>query len=354
MIYKVENWKLTKVLEDVSIAKAIESLQKSGLQIVLVVDKKNNLIGTITDGDIRRYLLTGNSIYENIKKVVNIQCIKADIGTSDQIIESLIRKNFINSIPILSKNKLIGLYKLSNQMQIVKNPKKINEKVLIMAGGKGQRLRPLTLKTPKAMLKVNDKPLLEILLLNAISYGFNNFIFSVNYLSNKIISYFKDGKKWGVKISYIKEKKPLGTAGCLAYLKKKCSKNILVMNCDVHTNINFSDLLNYHKKNRADLTMVAKIDQRISKFGIIKTRGINFANFEEKYTYTDYINAGVYVFNSILFKYLNKKYLDIPEFLNILKNKKKKIIIYPIYEYWFDIGSLNTYNKFKLYSSKNK
>jgi NDP-sugar pyrophosphorylase family protein len=100
--------------------------------------------------------------------------------------------------------------------------------------------------------------------------------------------------------------------------------------------------------------MVAKIDQRISKFGIIKTRGINFANFEEKYTYTDYINAGVYVFNSILFKYLNKKYLDIPEFLNILKNKKKKIIIYPIYEYWFDIGSLNTYNKFKLYSSKNK
>ena len=210
---------------------------------------------------------------------------------------------------------------------------------MILVGGKGKRLLPLTYNSPKAMLKINGKPMLENLLLKAKSCGYKQFILSVNYLSQKIIKYFKNGKKWKVKIDYLKEKKPLGTVGSLSLLDKDISENFILMNCDVVTNINILDLEEYHKNHRAFITVAAHIRKSKMEYGILKTSGVNLKNFSEKPILNHYINAGVYVFNKKVLDFLtiNKK-CDLPELLNIGLKLNKKIVVYPIYESWTDVG----------------
>ena len=208
-----------------------------------------------------------------------------------------------------------------------------------MAGGMGKRLLPLTKNIPKPMLKIGNKPILENLINDAKNFGFYNFKISVNYKKDKIINYFKNGQKFNCKIEYIEETKPLGTAGSLALLKLKNNKLPIVMsNGDVLSNINYSELLDFHSLNKAFATVVVKQIEKTNSFGVVKTQGILFKNFIEKPIEKININTGIYVFDPKIVDFVPQKKIDIPEILTKLNKRNKKIIIFPVHEEWSDLG----------------
>ena len=244
MIKSSFNWKASILSEENLIKDVIKNLNKTNLQIALITRKKK-LIGTITDGDIRRGLLKGYSIKENLKKILKKNSITVGPETSYKEARDLMKSKSILQIPIISKDKkVLGLHVWNKEYTL----KKKNYLAVIMAGGFGKRMRDKTLFTPKPMILLHNKPILEHIINNLKKNGFTDLIITTHYLEHKIIKHFGDGKKFGVKIRYIKEKKPLGTAGSLYSLRNTKPSCILVTNGDVISNINYSELIKYHKK----------------------------------------------------------------------------------------------------------
>jgi dTDP-glucose pyrophosphorylase len=342
-IRKDYKWKKNLLNKNSKIINAIKILNIAMNKIVLVKDDKNKLIGTITNGDVRRGLIRGYTKKDSIFYILNKKPITSNINYSKKKILSLMIKNKINSIPIIDNPKHIkGLYYLLDKKRNINK----DSIVLIMAGGKGKRLLPLTKKTPKPMLKISGIPMAERLIVKASREGFKNFVFSVNYLSEKIINYFKDGSKWGVNIDYIKEKKPMGTIGCLSYLENFRKKNVIVINCDVITKLKLYDFINFHLAHKQIATVASIIHETKNQFGIIKTSGSRLVEFVEKPSEKNYVNAGIYAFNKKIAKYINKKNrTDVNELFKKLIKEKKKIIVYPLHEPWADIGVHNELKK---------
>ncbi len=337
------DWKKNVLKENSKIKDAIRILNFNKNKIVLVEDNKKKLIGTISNGDIRRNLIKGYTKEDDIIYITNKNPIFVKLKDKKSKISTLMIKNKINSIPIINDNKIIkGLYVLSSLRKILKD----DTLIFIMAGGKGRRLLPLTKKTPKPMLKIGGKPMVERIISKASKEGFRNFVFSVNYLSKKIINYFKDGKRWGVKINYVKEKKPLGTIGSLALLDNSNHKNIIVINCDVITRLNLNELLIFHKIHNQIATVSSIIHETKSQFGIIKTRGSRLIEMVEKPIQKNYVNGGIYVFKSSIIQHITKnKKKDVNDLFKSLIKKDKKIIVYPLHEPWADIGVIKELNK---------
>ena len=342
MIINVKKSQIAKIIlsEDAKIKDAIDIIKKIRFKIVLVVNKNNNFIGTITNSDIRKNLLKGLDLSDSIILVTNknpIYLKKMNIKK----IHSLMEKYKILSIPIIDNKKNISsmYHRNIKKNYIRKTP------IVIMAGGKGTRLLPFTRKIPKAMIKIKGKPMMEILLLKTKVFGYKKFILSVNHLSQKIIKYFQNGSKWNVSIDYIKEKKPLGTIGSLSMINPHISENIILMNCDVVTDVNIMELEQYHKNNNALVTIAAHIRKSKIEYGVLETNGIKLKRFSEKPILNHYINAGIYVINKKILKYIrpNTSY-DLPDLLKNLMRMKKKIIIYPLYESWTDVGLIKELN----------
>ncbi|WP_435116859.1 sugar phosphate nucleotidyltransferase [Candidatus Pelagibacter bacterium nBUS_49] len=218
-----------------------------------------------------------------------------------------------------------------------------------MCGGFGKRLKPITIKIPKALVPINNNPMVSILMSNMKRFGFNRFILSTFYKSNLIKNYYKKDKSLNVKIEYLTEKKPLGTAGSLSLLKNRIKeKNFLVTNCDVLSEINYRSLLNFHIENNADFTMAIKRHYTESQFGEIYTSGINVKSITEKPIKNITINAGIYVIKTKLIKYLTlNKHLNMNELILELIKKNKKVIAFPFYENWFDLGTKKHIKVFK-------
>lgn len=351
MIFDDKNFKKITININCNISEAIKILQKEGTQTLLVVDDKYNYLGTITDGDVRRSLLKNKNLSDNIFTTLNSKSVYVKKKLPEVFATQIMKKKQINLLPVIINKKIVGLYFLKEE----KSHKNKSEIIVIMAGGKGKRLLPLTKQTPKGMLKIDGKPILEHLVLKAINYGYSNLFFSVNYLAHKIKKYFADGYKGIATIKYLHEKKKLGTAGPLSLLRVEKNKNVIVMNCDIYTGLDLNKLLTYHKNNNADVTLVAKVAGRTSEYGVIISKGKQFKSIEEKLTYKDLINTGIYVFKSECLSYLkNNIKIDMNQFLSNLKNKRKKILVYPIYEYWYDIGGFATLKNANLYSQKNE
>lgn len=344
-LYKNPTWKKNILLQNSKIKDAIKILNNNKEKIVIIVDEKKRLIGTITNGDIRRNLIKGYSKNDDVIYIINKKPVYVRSNYSKKKIINLFIKNKITCIPLIKKNKTIaGMYVYHN----VKSDLKKDTIILIMAGGKGKRLLPLTKKTPKPMLKISGKPMVERLISKASKEGFGNFIFSVNYLSHKIINYFNDGKKWGVKIDYIKETKPLGTIGSLYYLSNYKFKNIIVINCDVVTRLNFNDLLTFHDAHKQIATVASIILETKNQFGVIKTKGSRLIEMVEKPLQKNYVNGGIYVFKKTIVKKIKKdKKLDITNLFKKIIRLNKKIIVYPLHEPWADIGIIKELNKIK-------
>lgn len=324
-----------QVYEHQSIDVALKKMEKSLIKILFVIDKKKKLVGSITDGDIRRFLIKKKVLKGNVNQFMNKNFSYAFIDNSKKLNNALMKKKDLKYIPILNKKK--KLVKIQTTERLFEE--KFNQ-IVLMAGGKGTRLRPLTKNIPKPLIKINDIPLIESLILKFINQGFNKFIISVNYLGKKIEKYLGNGKKFGCNIKYVKEKKYLGTAGSLSLIKNmKFKKPLLVMNSDIVTNIDFESLISYHKTHKADLTICAKNYRNVSLYGELGTKNYRVISIKEKPIKDVFVNLGIYVINPSILKFVEKRELQMTDLINFLINKKKKIFYYPTFENWIDIGN---------------
>ncbi len=343
-----ENCRNYKLPLNSSIKEAIEVLEREELKVVLIMDKGNVLKGIVYDGDIRRSLLNGFNLSDRIDKAMRSNFLKASQVSSNEEIAKMMRDNPIYHVPVLTKeNILIGLH-VSNDGNLKKSFN-LHNPVLLMAGGRGKRLMPLTENCPKPLIKINGKPLLEIILEQCINAGLRKFYISVHYLSQKIIDYFGNGDKWGVKIQYLHEDKPLGTAGALSLLPKEIDFPLLTINGDILTKINLTQFINFHQNNNADICLSGSEFFYESPYGVIEVDGIDFKSITEKPSFKHFINAGIYLISpSVLKKIKSNIYMDMPDLLNKSLLDDSKIVVYPMYEYWLDIGRVDNLNKANL------
>tara|TARA_B110000003_G_scaffold55978_1_gene55993 strand:- start:11712 stop:12761 length:1050 start_codon:yes stop_codon:yes gene_type:complete len=332
-----ENFWHKAILNSSSLIKdSIANLNETGLRIVLVVNNENSFVGTISDGDIRRGLLSGLSIEDSIDTIIHSDALIVPPGFTKDSALKLMELNQIFQIPIISDNKkILGMYTRDNISHITE----VDNIMVIMAGGIGSRLLPHTEDCPKPMLKVSGKPILEHIIDRAKLDGFKHFIIAINYLGDVIESYFGNGNTMNIKIDYIREDKPLGTAGALSLLDLKIDKAFIVTNGDVITDIRYAELLDFHLNHNAEATMAVNVHEWQNPYGVVDIQGIEINGFSEKPINKTHINAGVYALSKNTLNYLNKNvHCDMPFLFELLRKDSKRIIAYPMHEPWLDVG----------------
>ena len=301
----MKNIEKLKITKDSTIKQALKVISEGDVKIAIVVDKENRLLGTLSDGDIRRGFLKGLDVNSPIKSIITRKPIIAKKNdTKEKLLKVALLKK-IHQIPIIDKKrKFIGIYLLDDLTKV----KEKTNKVIIMAGGKGTRLRPLTKNIPKPMLKVGNRPILLTIVEKFKLSGYSNFIMCVNYKSKVIKDYFGNGKKFGVKIDYVHEKKRMGTAGALSLLKNKLKESFFVINGDLLTNFDFEKLLDFHLKNKSSATMCVTEYIINSPYGEVGLNNINISSIEEKPKHKFFVNAGVYVLDPKCIKLIPKNF----------------------------------------------
>jgi dTDP-glucose pyrophosphorylase len=327
-----------------SIKDTLKIIDKGAMKIAVVIDADNKVLGTISDGDIRRAILKNFNLDSSIEDIFNKKPIVSKITDSKQSIIQKAISNQVYQIPIIdNENKLVDIVNLAT---LLLNITKKRNRVILMAGGLGTRLRPLTEDTPKPLLKVGNKPILETIIKNFASHGFVNITISLNYRGEMIKDYFKDGSDFGVNIDYIEEDKRLGTAGALSLLKIKPSEPFFVMNGDLLTDVNFSNLLDFHSFGNCIATMCVREFEYQIPYGVIQINDSDITSIVEKPIEKFFVNAGIYVLSPTVFDYIPKNdFFDMPTLFNILIEKQKKITSFPIHEYWLDIGRMSDFEK---------
>lgn len=335
----MSTWKKCCIHKDMSIIDTLRVIDKAALQFALVVSEGNHLLGVVTDGDIRRGLLRGLELSAPVAEVMNTKPLVANINQEKSYIANIMRKSALRRIPVVDENNVLtNLYTLEDVLY-----KRIRDNVVIlMAGGLGTRLRPLTNSTPKPLLKVGNKPILETIIENFIDSGFHRFYLSVNYKSEMIEKYFGNGNRFGVEINYIHEKKRMGTAGALYFFPEKLTEPAIVMNGDLLTKVDFGEFMDYHKEKQAAATMGVREYSYQVPYGVIDYNGAEIVQIREKPSQQYLVNAGMYVLSPKVLSYIReKKYLDMPDLFNQLIESKEKTTVYPIREYWMDIGRID-------------
>jgi len=284
-----------------TIKEALITIDAGAMKIALVVDSEERLLGTLTDGDIRRGLLNNLGLSDSIETIIFTTPTICYSDDSNEKILAIALEKKLHQIPIVdNEGKLVGIKEIDTLLKPVQK----SNPVVLMVGGLGTRLRPLTEHTPKPMLKVGNKPILETIILNFKKYGFVNIILCVSYKSEMIEEYFKDGSAFGVNIRYIHENKRMGTAGALSLAKEKLNEPFFVMNGDLLTNINFENMMTYHLSNKAIATMgVREYDFQVP-YGVVKTDGIDILSIEEKPVHQFYVSGGVYVLSPEVLPYI--------------------------------------------------
>ncbi len=320
----------------ISIREAAEKIDTNGRQLMLVVDDDEKLIGIVTDGDIRRGMLAGLGLDSPVKAIMGTNPVTVSEECTSQEAEAILHGLVINHIPIVDRaGRVVGIF----TRDTIIHDEILPNTAVLMAGGEGVRLRPLTMDCPKPLLKIGGKPILETSIELLRDSGFRKFIITVQYLAEKIVEHFRDGSRWGVSIEYIHETEQLGTAGALRYLTSKLSEPLLVMNGDLLTRVNYKHLLHYHKKHQATATMCVKQVAQQIPFGVVELEGNEVRSIEEKPTSRYFINSGIYVINPEAVQAIpvTSQY-HMTTFFGDLKAKGCKTIAYPIREYWQDIG----------------
>lgn len=343
----MKNWRDTFVYRTNTIRETLIVINQLSLKIALVVNNEMELLGTVTDGDVRRAMLNNVSMENSVAEIMNPRPITAKCAHDKKALTELMQRFVLMSIPIVSdNNQVTGLVSLH---ELVKKPKRSNA-VLLMAGGLGKRLSPLTNDCPKPLLKVGESPLLEIALKNFIEAGFKRFYISTHYMPEKIRQYFADGSRWGADITYVHEDKPLGTAGALGLLpKSEIVDDLVVMNGDILTNIDFEKLITFHEENQADATMCVREYVHQIPYGVIETDGYKITTIKEKPSSQHFVNAGIYVISPNLINKVKKnKPVDMTTLLENCIAQDGEVAVYPILDYWLDIGRLDDFQQAQL------
>ncbi|WDL99465.1 nucleotidyltransferase family protein [Alicyclobacillus sp. ALC3] len=324
-----------------SIRRAIEVIDKDARQIALVVDPDARLQGTITDGDIRRALLRDASLDDPVASVMNRSpTVIGDADCASTAYVLMVQRG-LRRIPVVdSETRVLGLALLEDFLP----PRPRPNWAIVMAGGLGSRLAPLTDQCPKPLLKVGPRPLLETILKSLIDHSFRQFFFSVNYKAEMIEDYFGTGEKWGSNIEYLRERKRLGTAGALSLLPEAPNSPFLVINGDLLTSVNFDHLLQFHAENRSIATVCVREYTYRIPYGVTVIDDHRLRRLVEKPAQRVFVNAGVYVLDPAVLRYIPKDTCtDMTELLQLLLANDLPVSTFPIREYWLDIGRMDDY-----------
>lgn len=335
--------KIMKLIKNSSIKEALKVIEIEGQRIATILNEDKTLYGIITDSDIRRAIVNGANLESSIKNIIIQKPIVAYENSKKDDIIKLALKHTVYEIPILnSQNQVVKIESIS---KLLSKKTKTNE-IILMVGGLGTRLRPLTDTIPKPMLKVGAKPILQIIIERFVKQGFCNFTLCTGYKSEVIESFFKDGSKFGANIKYVKESKRLGTAGALGLINESLKEPFIVMNGDILTEISFDSFLEFHIKKQAIATMGVREFEYQVPYGVVETKDGFITQITEKPLERYLVSAGVYVLNpEILQQILKNTYLDMPNlFLNLLK-QGQKTSYFPINDYWIDIGRHEEYER---------
>lgn len=340
---KEKKWQDVIVSPSTSLAQAIAKIDASSLQIALVLNTDYTLAGILTDGDIRRAILNGKSLDTSVVDVMNRQPTAASVSMSRSKMLALMRQKVIHQLPLIDSNqRVVGLITLDELIGAVDHP----NWVVIMAGGLGKRLYPLTAECPKPLLSIGGKPILEIIIENFAAEGFKNIFISVNYKAEMIQEYVGQGDLWGVHITYLHEKERLGTAGALSLLPTRPTLPIIVMNADILTQANFQNLLQFHQESAAVATMAVREYDFQVPYGVVHVSGAKIEGIEEKPIHQFFINGGIYVLSPQALNYLPQKtFFDMPTLFQHLIANQQLTAAYPLREYWLDIGRISDLEK---------
>ncbi len=339
----MKDWRKTLTSPQATIHQTIQIIDSSGLQIALVTDEHQTLLGVVTDGDIRRAILKGLPLSTVISEVMNTQPLTIQHGTSVETILTVIRKNSLQRIPIINAQKqVVNLALLETLIQ----PEVKQNRIVLMAGGLGTRLKPLTEHFPKPLLKVGSKPVLQTIIENFREQGFIHFYLSVNYKAEMIEAYFKDGSQFDVSIQYLQEKQRLGTAGALSLLPEIPNEPLIVMNGDLLTKVDYRQLLNFHNEHQAAATMCVREYDFQVPYGVVEIEQQRITGIKEKPVQRFFVNAGIYVLNpESLSEIPHEQFFDMPSLFEKLIAQQKNTVVFPIHEYWIDIGQMADYEK---------
>jgi len=341
----VKNWREILVQPGATILATMAVIDRGSVQIALVANTHDQLLGTVCDGDVRRGILKGIAMSDSVMQIMNQNPVVAGPDASKEELRELMEKWEIRQIPVVDKERKI--IRIETWLETMRHSPKDNP-VVLMAGGVGRRLGELTERCPKPLLKVGDKPILQTILENFVECGFHSFYFSVNYRADMIQSYFGNGDKWGVEIQYLRENSPMGTAGALGLLPDKLVEPVIVMNGDILTKVNFENLLDFHKENRACATMCIRDYQNQIPYGVVEIEDHRLLAIHEKPIQQFFVSAGIYVFEPDIVDFLpTMGRVDMPELFHAVLQAKRETAVFPIREYWIDIGRIDDYEKAK-------
>ena len=341
------------VTANTRIREVMNCIDRNAKGIALVVDDDRHLIATVTDGDVRRAVLAGTNLDLPVQELLDQKATSQDsvpttvkAGTPMTEVLHLMSEHTLRQIPVVDDDgRLVDLALLAD---LVKEYELPLMRAVIMAGGYGTRLLPLTNQIPKPMLPVGDRPLLEIIVDQLKEAGIRQVNVATHYLSETISDHFKNGEGFGVDIRYVREDQPLGTAGALSLLEES-DDPLLVMNGDILTRVDFRAMLDFHREHNAELTIAVREYEFRVPYGVIETDGVNVKGISEKPTLRQFINAGIYLLNPAVRKLIpNGQPYDIPDLIQFLINTNRCVVCFPIREYWLDIGKSDDYNQAKI------
>ena len=323
------------VPEAATVKSVVENLTNSGLRLSLVVSSDGALLGIVSDGDIRRGLLAGEGLESSATAVMNRSFAFAPSETAVSELLRIVRSREVTHLPLVDKEgKLAGLFIDQPDGEAAAR----GNTVVIMAGGMGMRLRPLTANTPKPMLTVGGKPMMQHTIESLRAEGFVDFVLAINYLGDQIEQYFGDGSRLGVCITYVREELPLGTGGALSLLEGAFTSPIVLINGDVLLSARLTEMLSYHHSHSADITVGVKVLDTQIPFGVMKLEGNQIVAMLEKPVYRDFVNAGVYVLEPSVVRALAPAVrLDMPDLVAEWLGRRK-VFAYPMHESWRDLG----------------
>lgn len=340
----MKRWQDTLISPDAALRQAIQQMDASAQGILLVTDAENRLLGTVTDGDIRRALLKHLGLEASVHQIMNNKPRSANTEWSRSRLLAFMEQEQLLHLPVIdTSGRVAGL----ETLQRLLDKHRLENPVFLMAGGFGTRLRPLTQNCPKPMLKVGGKPILELILQNFIDAGFYRFFISTHYMPEIIQDYFGDGRHWGVNIKYVHEESPLGTAGALGLLPHdEIDRPMFLMNGDLLTRLDYRTLLDFHQQHQATATMCVREYEHQIPYGVIESDGRCITSITEKPVQHFFINAGIYLLSAELIKSVAAgTCIDMPTLLQQSIDQGRRVNMFPIHEYWLDIGRMEDFSR---------
>lgn len=339
----MKDWKEALIPINATLKDALISIEVSALQMSILAHDDGRLLGVISDGDIRRAILKGYPLDAPALDIANTQPITALATASNQELLGLMRRKTVHQIPLIDEeHRITGLMTLDELTGIFERP----NWVILMAGGEGTRLRPLTEACPKPLLRIGNKPILENIIENFAKQGFRYFFISVNYLAGEIKKHFGDGRSLGVDITYLHEKNKLGTAGSLSILPSIPKEPLIVMNGDLLTTVRFDHLLNHHIDQKAMATMAVREFEYQIPYGVVETKDKQLIRIDEKPIKKHYVNAGIYVLSpEVIHSIPKEEYIDMTTLFEHVLTTSTNVSTYPLQEYWLDIGRIDEFER---------